>query len=80
MMKIRVKLRGTLPHKFPEYDHQQGLDIDIADEASVQDLLNHLQLTDSDKCAIAIDGRIAKTEQKLEGLTSVNIFQIAHGG
>jgi sulfur carrier protein ThiS len=80
MMKLRVKLGSALPDKFPGYDSQQGLDIDIADDATVQDLLDYLQLTESDKCAVAIEGRIVKGNYKLKGTTSLSIFQVAHGG
>ena len=79
-MKIRVKLLGTLPRQFPGYDIQQGLDIDISENASVQDLLDHIQIPDPDKCSVAVDGRVVKGNRAIKGITQVNIFRVAHGG
>ena len=38
-MKVNVKLYGTLSKAFPEYRHSLGMDVDIPQGATVDDLL-----------------------------------------
>ena len=79
-MKIRVKLFGTLPQRYPDYDSSQGLEVEIPDGARVKDLLAHLELSASDGGLIAIDNLVVQHDHELETGVSVRIFQRAFGG
>ena len=79
-MKIRVKLFGTLPQRYPDYDSTQGLEVEIPDGARVKDLLAHLELSASDGGLVAIDNLVVRHDHELEAGVSVRIFQRAFGG
>lgn len=79
-MKVRVKLFGTLPQRYSEYDPEYGLEVEIPDGAKVKDLLAHLELSSSAGGVVAIDNLVVNTEEKLKEGASVRIFQHAFGG
>ena len=79
-MKIRVKLFGTLPQRYPDYDSTQGLEVEIPDGARVKDLLAHLELSASDGGLVAIDNLVVPHDHELTDGASVRIFQRAFGG
>ena len=47
MMKVKVRLFGTLSQKFPGYDSVKGLEVEIPDGARVKDLLAHLGIPET---------------------------------
>jgi len=79
-MKIRVKLYGTLRYPYPGYEHSQGLEIEVSDEATVKDLLTLLEISEWQKAVVTIEGRIAKAEDKMGEGDRVDVFQAIHGG
>lgn len=79
-MKVRVKLFGTLPQRYPEYDREDGLEVEIPDGARVKDLLTYLELSSSDGGVAAIDNLVVNAEKKLKEGVCVRIFQGAFGG
>jgi len=79
-MKIRVDLYGTLSQKMPGYRQSQGIEIDIAEGATVSDLLALLEIDTSQKAIVAIDGRICKPNEKIRAGARARIFQPVHGG
>ena len=79
-MKIRVKLFGTLPQRFPDYDSTQGLEVEIPDGAKVKDLLARLEISASDGGLVAIDNVVVQHDDDLKEGVSVRIFQRAFGG
>ena len=79
-MKVRVKLFGTLPQRYPEYDPVDGLEVEIPDGARVKDLLAYLELSSSDGGVAAIDNLVVNVEKKLKEGVCVRIFQSAFGG
>ena len=79
-MKITVKLYGTLSHPFPGYQHSQGLEIEISDGATVKDLLTLLEISESRKAVVTIEGRIVKAEDKMGEGDHVQVFEAIHGG
>ena len=79
-MKVRVKLFGTLPQRYPEYDPVDGLEVEIPDGARVKDLLAYLELSSSDGGVAAIDNLVVNVEKKLIEGVCVRIFQSAFGG
>lgn len=80
MMKIRVRLFGTLGRDFPDYQPATGFEIEIPENATVGDLLAHLKIAESHKPVVAINGRIMKPNDCLQSGTAVQVFQSVFGG
>ena len=79
-MKVRVKLFGTLPQRYPDYDPEDGLEVEIPDGARVKDLLAYLELSSSDGGVASIENLVVNVEEKLNEGVCVRIFQSAFGG
>ncbi|MGD8519750.1 MAG: MoaD/ThiS family protein [Desulfobacterales bacterium] len=79
-MKVWVKLFGTLPQRYPEYDPEDGLEVEIPDGAKVKDLLAYLEISSSDGGVAAIDNVVVNIEEKLKEGVRVRILQGAFGG
>ena len=63
-MRLTVKLYGTLSRSFDEYDHLSGLEVNIPDEASIHDLLDHLNLSPERLGMIYMDGKLLNKESR----------------
>ena len=79
-MRLRVKLFGTLPQRYPGYDSSQGLEVEIPDGAKVKDLLARLEIYASDGGLVAVDNLVLQKDDVLQEGVSVRIFQSALGG
>ena len=79
-MKVRVKLFGTLPQRYPDYDSNRGLEVEIPDDATVKDLLAHLEFSAADGGLVTIDNQVVQHDHELEDGVSLRIFQRAFGG
>jgi len=75
-----VKLYGTLRRSFPGYQHDQGVEIEIPDGATAQDLLALLKTSESQGAVVAIEGRILKADDKIRCGVPVNVLQTIYGG
>ena len=78
-MKLKVKLFGTLRSRFPDYDLEQGLEVEIPDGARVGDLLAHLDISASDG-VVVVDGLVVKKDRRLEAGVAVRVLQRGFGG
>jgi sulfur carrier protein ThiS len=79
-MKVRVKLYGTLSLRVREYQHSQGIEIELPEGATVSDLFALLKISATQGAVVTIDGRIHKAEDKIPGGVHVRIFQSVGGG
>lgn len=79
-MKVKVRLYGTLSREYPGYRHSQGIEVELPDGATVNDLLVHLGISESQKAVVAIDGRIQKANDKIPSGVRAQVFQPVHGG
>jgi sulfur carrier protein ThiS len=79
-MKVRVRLYGTLSRDIPGYRHTKGLDVDIADGATVGELLARLKILQSRGPVVSINGRILNSDAKVTDGADAKIFQTVHGG
>ena len=79
-MKVRVTLYGTLSLGVPGYRHAQGIEVELPDGATVNDLLALLEISESQRAVVAIDGRIRKATDKIPGGIHARVFQPVHGG
>lgn len=79
-MKLNVTLYGTLSRRYPGYRHEQGMDVEIPEDGTVNDLLAVLKIPESLGAVVAAGGRILKAGDKMRFGTPVAVFQTIHGG
>jgi sulfur carrier protein ThiS len=79
-MKLRVNLYGTLGRRVNDYEHSKGIEVEIPDGATVKDLLARLEISQSQKIVVVMEGRVRKANDKIKHGVPVSIFQSIHGG
>ena len=79
-MRITAKLYGTLSQQFPDYRHSEGIEIETPDGATVNDLLALLEISESKKAVVAMEGRILKGDDPIRRGVPVQVFNAIHGG
>jgi sulfur carrier protein ThiS len=79
-VRLTVKLYGTLSRSFDEYDHLSGLEVNIPEEAFIQDLLDYLNLSSERLGMIYMDGKLLNKKSRLKDGTQIKIFQPISGG
>jgi sulfur carrier protein ThiS len=79
-MKVKVNLYGTLSAGISGYRQSQGIEIELPQGATVKDLLALLEIPESQKAVVAIDGRIRKANDKIPCGACARILQPIHGG
>ncbi len=76
-VKVKVELFGLLQERFPGYDAEQGLSIDLPEEATVADLFSHFNL----ETGVAIVNHVAlKADDRLEKGTCISLVAMVSGG
>lgn len=79
-MKVRVRLFGTFRQRFAGYQHSQGMEVEIPEEATVKDLLTLLGLSESRGAVVIAKGRVLKADDRLQPGVPVDIMQAMGGG
>jgi sulfur carrier protein ThiS len=79
-MKVKLRLFGTLSLKFPDYDSEKGLELEIPDGARVKDLLAHLGISEMKGSVAAAEGVILRMEDPLKEGVCVHLLQSVYGG
>jgi sulfur carrier protein ThiS len=79
-MKVRVRLYGTLGQRIPGYRHSQGIEVEIPDGATVKDLLALLEIPESQGAVVIVEGRVLKTEDRIQCGVPVSVLQVIYGG
>ena len=79
MIKIKVKLFGTLPKRIKDYDVQKGVSFELDNGARVMDLMNLLNMKENSG-VVVMDGLVLKADEALTDGASHRIFQTAAGG
>jgi sulfur carrier protein ThiS len=79
-MKVRAKLYGTLRDRLTGDRHSQGIEVELPDGATAQDLLAVLEIPEAWGAVVVMEGRILKPDDKMENGAGVNVFQAIHGG
>ena len=79
-MRVRVQLYGTLSRRVPGYEHSRGIEMELAEGATVKDLLALLNISESQGAVVTINGRIRKADDKIPGGVHARVFQSVHGG
>jgi sulfur-carrier protein len=79
-MKVRVKLFSILRDYVPGYNPQTGIMLDLADGATVTDLLNRLGIPVSKAPVVTCNGRVLHQIDILQKDSTLEIFQPIAGG
>ena len=79
-MKVKVRMFGTLGNQFPDHDPLKGFELDLADNASVGDLLDQLQIPKSKIGLVSVQGHLVKATKILKPGDFVRIFRPIFGG
>jgi sulfur carrier protein ThiS len=79
-MKVRVKLYGTLSQRFPGYQPSQGIEVEIPDGGTARDLLALLEIPESQGAVIVAEGRVLKTDDRIQRGVPVSVLQVIYGG
>jgi molybdopterin synthase sulfur carrier subunit len=77
-MNVKVKLYGTL--RFPGYQPSQGIEVEIPDGTTVKDLLALLEISESQRAVVIVEGRILKVDDEIQPGVPVSVLQAIHGG
>jgi sulfur carrier protein ThiS len=79
-MKVRVRLFGTLGKKFPDHDPLNGFEIEIPEDASVDELLDQLDIPKSKIGLVSVQGRLVKAGKTLKQGDFIRIYRPIFGG
>ncbi|HUU96010.1 MAG TPA: MoaD/ThiS family protein [Phycisphaerae bacterium] len=79
-MNVKVKLYGTLSQRFPGYQPSQGIEVEIPDGTTVKDLLTLLEISESQRAVVIVEGRILKVDDEIRRGVPVSVLQAIHGG
>jgi sulfur carrier protein ThiS len=79
-MKVKVKLYGTLSQRFPDYPYNQGMEVEIRDGATVQDLLTLLEIPAPPGAVVIAEGRVQKADDEIRPGVLLNVLQAVSGG
>jgi sulfur carrier protein ThiS len=79
-MKVRVKLYGTLSQRVPGYQHSQGIEVEIPEGATVQDLLARLEISESRGAVVIAEGRVLGADDEMRSGVAVSVVQTIQGG
>lgn len=80
MIKVTVKLFGTLGQVFPGYDPEKGLEVEMREGARVEDLLDRLKILEAKAGVVAAGGRVLHLKDPLKDGMSVHLLQAVYGG
>ena len=79
-MNVRVRLFGLLPRRFPGYDPERGMEVDLPPGAKVKDLLAQLDISKEEGGIVAVDGLVQKAEAELRDGSVLHVFHPIVGG
>jgi len=79
-MKIQVRLYGTLSRRYPGYDPEKGLEVELPEGSRVGDLLARLGLDEGNKAVVAADSVIRSPRDELSEGALVHVLQAVYGG
>lgn len=80
MMKIKVKLYGTLGNHLPNLDPLEALLLEIPEGSTVDDLIDRLAVPREKVGIVSVDGRLVKATEPLHSNNFVRIYRPLAGG
>jgi sulfur-carrier protein len=79
-MRVQVKLFATLRHYAPSASIGRPFEIDLAEGATVADLIHHLNLPAEEVKMIYVNARARSEDWPLESGNEIGIFPLIGGG
>ena len=79
-MKVRIKLYGTLPKYYSDFDLTSEVEINIPENSRVRDLIEIMDISRAAIGMVAIDGKLAKAGDRITEGAEVKFFQPISGG
>jgi sulfur carrier protein ThiS len=79
-MRLTVKLFSILQEYAPDYDPDLGLDVELASDARVSDLVHFLKIPPDKAPVVSCDGRVMKADEMLNDGSLIHLFQPVAGG
>ncbi|MCF8026547.1 MAG: MoaD/ThiS family protein [Desulfobacteraceae bacterium] len=79
-MKVTVKLYGSFRASKPGYDHENGLTLELPDNAPAGEVLARLGISKSRGAVLSVDYRIVRPDHPLKDGDLVKVMQLAGGG
>jgi sulfur carrier protein ThiS len=79
-VNVRVKLFGLLPRRFPGYNPERGMEVELPPGARVGDLLARLNISKEEGGIVAVDGLVQKAEAELRDGSQISVFHPIVGG
>ena len=80
MIKITVKVHGTLMKYIEDYDDVKGLELEFPDNTDAAALINYLGIPESRVGMVTVNGHQVKSDGILQDQAIVKIFQPIFGG
>ena len=80
MMKITVKVHGTLMKYIAGYDHEKGLELEFPDNSDASALIEYLGIPKSRVGMVTVNGHQVKSDGILQDNALVKVFQPIFGG
>lgn len=79
-MRTQVKLFSVLRQCVPDYDPDLGVFIELPTHATVQNLLEKLNIPEKKKPVVTCDGRVLKRDDPVKDGSILHVFQPVAGG
>jgi len=79
-MKVLIKLFSVLRDCVPGYNHQTGVETELAVGSTVTDLLDHLGIPMSKAPVVTCNGLILQPGDTIHENSTIHIFQAMAGG
>ena len=79
-MKVLIKLFSVLRDYVPDYDILKGVEAELPEGSTVDDLLSHLGIPMSKVPVVTCNGRILKPSDIIHEDSILHIFQPVAGG
>ena len=80
MPHVNVKLFATLTRNFPDYDPRKGIEVDMKEGASFEDLLQTLNLSRNEARSIYVNGIPKTMTDLIMDRDQIKIFTLIVGG
>lgn len=80
MMKVTVRLFGTLGRAFTGCDPEKGIEVEVREGARVKDLLEGLKISEVKGSVVTAGGKVLHLEDLLKDGMSVHLLQAVYGG
>ena len=80
MIKVNIKLFSTLRRHFPDYDPHEGIDVELGEGSTVQDLLRVLDLSQKEARVVFCHGTAKRGDDPINHEDELKIFTQICGG